>query len=609
MADSKIVRIFAASNEYYDTLMKHQGHIFLLILLAISLATARVNAYNAESERWLQRLDSVVQQREHINEQKRHRLQQMQTMQRGMSDVEELYQLNRTIYDECFTFDSELAMSLVDANLQIASQRRDAHGMAEWQIQRSFILASTGQLLEATNALEGLKPSLLDRHLRLDYYAQQEYLYSHLAQYSWSEPMKEAYQQQAWTYTDSIYQIMEPTDDNYLWWQSWRAYSVGNGHEAILALRPVVDTLSLTTRHDAMLAYCLARMYQEQGDEDLYLQYMARSGIADLRAANQDIASLEELSSVLYDISQRDSRRGHGLFESKDQSAVDLSRAYTYINVCLETSRIYNNLVRTVSIARVMDDILASYRERVAEQQRRQQAITWILAILFVILLVAVIIGWRQRRKLTQSRSQLESANVQLSHHRAALTHANAELVEANRKLQAAMEQQAEVNRELQESNYVKEEYVGYVFSLCSNYISKMDEYRKNINRKTKVKLYDEVLQMTEKTNLVQDELKEFYQNFDAIFLHIYPDFITDFNNLLQPEERIEPRKGELLNTDLRIYALVRLGITDSVKIAEFLHVSPQTVYNNRLKTRNKAIVPKEHFADYVRQLGRFSNS
>ena len=243
MVDSKNVRIFAPSNEYYDTQMRHKRHIFLLTLLVISLVGARGYAYNAESERWLQRLDSVVQQREHINEQKRHRLQQMQTMQRGMSDVEELYQLNRTIYVECFTFDSELAMSLVDANLQIASQRRDAYGMAEWQIQRSFILASTGQLLEATNALEGLKPSLLDRRLRLDYYAQQEYLYSHLAQYSWSEPMKEAYQQQAWTYTDSIYQIMEPSDENYLWWQSWRSYSVGNGHEAILALRPVVDTM------------------------------------------------------------------------------------------------------------------------------------------------------------------------------------------------------------------------------------------------------------------------------------------------------------------------------------------------------------------------------
>ena len=449
--------------------MRHKRIVFFMSLLIASLLGGKCYAYNSESERWLQRLDSVVQQRQHINEQKRHRLQQMQIMQRGLGDVEELYQLNRRIYDECFTFDSELAMSLVDANLQIARQRGDRDGMAEWQIQRSFILASTGQLLEATNALEGLKLGSLSRNLKLDYYAQQEYLYSHLAQYSWSEPMKESYQQQAWTYTDSIYQIMEPTDDNYLWWQSWRAYSVGNIQEAIVALSPVVDTLQFDSRHDAMLAYCLARMYQEMGEEDLYLQYMARSGIADLRAANQDIASLEELSSVLYDISLSESRRGHGFFGSKDHSAVDLSRAYTYINVCLDTSRIYNNLVRTVSIARVMDDILASYRERVAEQQKRQQAITWILAILFFVLLIAVINGWRQRRKLSQSRSQLEETNVQLSENRAALTHANAELTEANRKLQAAMEQQAEVNRELQESNYVKEEYVGYVFSLCSN--------------------------------------------------------------------------------------------------------------------------------------------
>ncbi len=589
--------------------MRHSRYLALSCHLLAALCCMQAFAYNAESERWLQRLDSVVSQRQLINEQKRQSLQKMLTLQRGLSDVEELYQLNARIYDECFTFDSELAMSLVDANLQIARQRADADGMADWQIRRSFILASTGQLLEATNALHGLDVSRLSRPLRLDYYAQQEYLYSHLAQYSWSEPMKQSYQQQAWTYTDSIYQIMLPSDDNYLWWQSWRQYSVGHGAEAITLLRPVVDTLQFTTRHDAMLAYCLARMYQDEGDENLYLQYMARSGIADLRAANQDIASLEELSAVLFDISRREAQSSPHIFGFRDHGAIDLSRAYTYINVCLDTSRIYNNLVRTVSIARVMDDILVTYRQRVADQQRRQQVITWILAALFVILLIAVIQGWRQRSKLNLNRTQLQQANEQLSEHRAALTRANAELVEANAKLQAAMQQQAEANRQLQESNYVKEEYVGYVFSLCSNYISKMDEYRKNINRKAKVRLYDEVLQMTEKSTLVQDELREFYHNFDAIFLHIYPDFITDFNNLLQPSERIEPRNGELLNTDLRIYALVRLGISDSVKIAEFLHISPQTVYNNRLKTRNKAQVPKEHFADYVRQLGRFSSS
>lgn len=110
---------------------------------------------------------------------------------------------------------------------------------------------------------------------------------------------------------------------------------------------------------------------------------------------------------------------------------------------------------------------------------------------------------------------------------------------------------------------------------------------------------------MTDSSTLAANELKEFYSNFDAIFLHIYPDFVSDFNALLQPDKQIIPKEGELLNTELRIYALVRLGISDSVKIAEFLHCSPQTVYNNRLKTRSKAIVPKEHFADIVKSLGK----
>lgn len=100
-------------------------------------------------------------------------------------------------------------------------------------------------------------------------------------------------------------------------------------------------------------------------------------------------------------------------------------------------------------------------------------------------------------------------------------------------------------------------------------------------------------------------ELKAFFHTFDQVFLNIYPDFVQDFNALLRPEEQIVPKEGELLNTDLRIYALVRLGITDSVKIADFLHCSVQTVYNNRLRVRNKSLIPKTEFAQTVQQLGK----
>lgn len=109
---------------------------------------------------------------------------------------------------------------------------------------------------------------------------------------------------------------------------------------------------------------------------------------------------------------------------------------------------------------------------------------------------------------------------------------------------------------------------------------------------------------MTDTHSMAQNELKEFYHGLDAIFLHIYPDFVSDFVPCSILTEQIVLKDGELLNTELRIYALVRLGITDSVKIAEFLHYH-LTVYNNRLKTRNKAIIPREEFAAVVRSLGR----
>lgn len=179
------------------------------------------------------------------------------------------------------------------------------------------------------------------------------------------------------------------------------------------------------------------------------------------------------------------------------------------------------------------------------------------------------------------------------------------ELSEVNKELTSAKERLLQGNERLKEMNYVKEEYVGYVFAISSGYLSKIEEFRKEISRKIKVGKIDDVRNMMQNPHISQNELREFYQRFDTTFLHIYPNFVEDFNALLRPEDRIVLKQGELLNTNLRIYALVRLGINDSVKIAEFLHMSSQTVYNNRLKIRNCAIDAKDEFINKVRQLGR----
>jgi len=156
-------------------------------------------------------------------------------------------------------------------------------------------------------------------------------------------------------------------------------------------------------------------------------------------------------------------------------------------------------------------------------------------------------------------------------------------------------------NADLGEKNIVKEEYIGFVLALCSDYISRLDNYRKDINRKVKTHMYVELNDMTNSSVMMQSELKEFYQYFDTVFLHVYPGFVEDFNRLLRPEEQLHPKEGQL-NTELRIFALMRQGITDSSKIADFFHCSLQTVYNNRLRTRQKAI-NRDTFDDEVRHL------
>lgn len=166
-----------------------------------------------------------------------------------------------------------------------------------------------------------------------------------------------------------------------------------------------------------------------------------------------------------------------------------------------------------------------------------------------------------------------------------------------------------QANALLTEANFVKEEYIGNLFTICSGYITKMDELRKMTFRKLQVKQYQELMNLTENSNsFIHDEIQELYKIFDVTFLKIYPDFLKDFNSLLRQEERLMLKKGELMNNDLRIYALVRLGINSSTKIAEFLHISTQTVYNSRMKMRNKAIISDEEFSDRVKLLGNLSS-
>lgn len=531
-------------------------------------------------------LDSILVQTGELASQKELKIAQLKKKLSNAANFEEEFWINKMLYDESFVFNADSAMKYVDRNIQIATELKKKDWQDEWLINRSFMFAATGLLKEAGEVLEKVDSTSLSDGLKLSYYYQRSYLYSHLGQYMGDQKqVNNKYYNEFENANKHMLALVRPKDPLY-WWCVASCNELSPEDSLFSALENVVLSSHHNTRLDAMNAYGLSNMYKRLGDKEKTMIYLIYSAMADLRVCNRDIASLQELSSLLYD-------------------AGDIDRAYAYMNYCLKAALLYPNRVRIINISTELDKIYANYQQRDIRWRNSLQNYLYVVTFFSIILVLALIGLYRQTKKLRKSRTELDSANHSLNQHVVELSQMHKQLALANQELQNLNELLRSANQKLQESNDVKEEYIGYVFSICSNYISKLDEYRKNINRKLKTGQFKEARQLTDNSSLTQNELKDFYANFDAIFLRVYPDFVADLNSLLRPEEQILLKDASELNTEVRIYALVRLGINDSVKIADFLHCSPQTVYNHRLRMRNKAIIPKDKFAEAVRLLGR----
>lgn len=531
-------------------------------------------------------LDSILVQTGELASQKELKIAQLKKKLSNAANLEEEFWINKMLYDESFVFNADSAMKYVDRNIQIATEFKKKDWQDEWLINRSFMFAATGLLKEAGEVLEKVDSTSLSDGLKLSYYYQRSYLYSHLGQYMGDQKqVNNKYYNEFENANKHMLALVRPKDPLY-WWCVASCNELSPGDSLFSALENVVLSSHHNTRLDAMNAYGLSNMYKRLGDKEKTMIYLIYSAMADLRVCNRDIASLQELSSLLYDTG-------------------DIDRAYAYMNYCLKAALLYPNRVRIINISTELDKIYANYQQRDIRWRNSLQNYLYVVTFFSIILVLALIGLYRQTKKLRKSRTELDSANHSLNQHVVELSQMHKQLALANQELQNLNELLRSANQKLQESNDVKEGYIGYVFSICSNYISKLDEYRKNINRKLKTGQFEEARQLTDNSSLTQNELKDFYANFDAIFLRVYPDFVADLNSLLRPEEQILLKDASELNTEVRIYALVRLGINDSVKIADFLHCSPQTVYNHRLRMRNKAIIPKDKFAEAVRLLGR----
>lgn len=559
--------------------------LLLVAMLYMSMMTCCTSTHPNANNHYLVILDSLLECCDELEETKLIRIGELKEKLDNASSLSDKYLINTLLFDEYRTYQSDSAMKYADARINLAKLANNS----EWEILsrlgQADLLTGTGLLTKAAEAMNSINRSELSRDMLIDYYGQMIYLYSHLGNYNGGD-FNDFYRKER-AYKDSIMSIIDESHPDYLWYKGWDVLGVSkSSDEVIKALGDKLSDSEFNTRRNAQDAYILSKLYEQANDYHNAKKYMILSAISDVRCVNAEIASLEDLAKIMF-------------------AEGDIDHAYSYINYSLNKAISYPNRVRAFGISETIDEVNNAYAERSRQQQKRVLLFLITLGVLALILAALIVVIIIQNRSLRRQGGSLDSANKNLSNKISELSEAQSQLNDANALLKELNEDLKAKNEELKEANYVKEEYIGYVFTICSNYIGKLEGLKRNIHLKAVTGKFKEIESETADIDM-KDELRDFYRSFDTIFLHIYPNFVNDFNTLLQEDKRIIPKEGELLNTELRIYALVRLGITDSVKIAEFLHCSVQTVYNNRFKVRNKALMAKKNFADAVRTLGNY---
>ena len=268
----------------------------------------------------------------------------------------------------------------------------------------------------------------------------------------------------------------------------------------------------------------------------------------------------------------------------------DVDRSYRYICFTSDCADRFGSRQRLSHISPLLSRIAQVYKAKEERSNRSLRYTITAISILSLLLLIALAYVHHKRNQLAVTRDHLAQSNGQLQ--------------DTNAQLSSLNNQLSSLNSQLSEANRVKDEYVGRFLRLCSIYIDRLEDIRKKVIKRVKNKQYAELVELTRSAEFSNKESNELYANFDTAFLQLFPTFVADFNALLKPECRIAQPDNNTLNTPIRIFALIRLGITDSSKIAEFLHYSVNTIYNYRANIKNGAIGDRAEFEDKVKTIG-----
>ena len=534
-----------------------QTFVLTLILLLLPVwmpatASAQSAPMPADSVRAiLDELDEAIARKHEFHARKDARIADLRRRLALAADSLQQYALCKELSDEYLHYQADSAVYYLNRRAALLPLAGHPELADEVAINRAAVLGVMGLYADALHLLQRVDAARLDNDLRMTYYHACRTCYGWLADYTIEHRVKRRYLQQTDLYRDSIaLNATRQLDRDIV--QAEKAALGGYPDEAISLLERLhreTDDLEILSYLD----YTLYEAYVAKADTARQVYYLARTALHDMERSVREYASLHKLARLLYE-------QG------------DIDRAYAYLTCSMEDAVACHARLRSIEVTEVYPIIDRAYREKVDHERAVVAGLFIGISLLALLLVGAVVYLYRWMKKLAAMRR---------------------DLYQANRSLHAA-------NLSLKQTGRIKEVYIARYLDRCVTYLDKLEQYRRSLEKLAMASKTDALFKAIRSDQFLRDERKAFYRDFDKSFLDLFPHFVERFNNLLQEDGRITPKAGELLNTELRIFALIRLGVTDTNSIAHFLGYSLATVYNYRSKMRNKAVGDKDRFEQEV---------
>lgn len=541
--------------------------LFILILSFFASVGSIAQDANFNIEADLQRLDSVVANSANYDHQKQQNINLIKRSMGAYVTPMERYNYYKRLYDEYMKFDSDSAKHYASLCQEVASRANMPDLELMSIFDRAYIMIICGELIDAQQLLNKISTPIesMSDDVRMKYAILMFEYRIHLDMKEFMERklVNNAEQLAVW----NKYSIYLPDD---MWQKHY--------YEALLTrkdiLKTLLDELKNTQQPSlkaAMLYISIADQYNKKtNDENVFLHYLILSAINDIKSSNREASSLLYIVNLPY-------------------ICAGTERAFNYAMLCTENAKSFNDQGRSFDIVKAHAKITRAYQKRL----ENYIMLCLICMALLAGTVVAVVLLYRnvvkKRRAQAALLKQIETANVSLEE---SVKNENATLEKLKHSNGLLREEIAYHNR-----NFIN------VYQLVTKYIADVQAFKKSVfNLITSGKIDKARSELKSQTN-TEGYLQNFFVHFDQAFLASHPDFVERFNSLLKPECAILPPATDRLTPELRIYALVSMGITDSVSIAEFLHYSPQTIYNYRLRVRHNACIPEKNFADAVAQM------